>query len=62
MDAVARRFMWQVISDITTKRQECCVILTTHSMYVGLVFGNIDDDARAPTTFPESNDNSPPKQ
>ncbi len=34
MDPVARRFMWQVISDITTKRGECCVILTTHSMYV----------------------------
>lgn len=32
MDPVARRFMWQVISDITTKRGECCVILTTHSM------------------------------
>lgn len=32
MDAVARRFMWQVISDITTKRGECCIILTTHSM------------------------------
>ncbi|EWM26293.1 atp-binding cassette superfamily [Nannochloropsis gaditana] len=32
MDAVARRFMWKVISDITTKRGECCVILTTHSM------------------------------
>jgi len=32
MDAVARRFMWQVISDITTKRGECCVILVSHSM------------------------------
>ncbi len=32
MDPVARRFMWQVISDITTKRGECCVVLTTHSM------------------------------
>jgi ATP-binding cassette subfamily A (ABC1) protein 3 len=32
MDPVARRFMWQVISDITTKRGQCCVILTTHSM------------------------------
>ena len=30
MDPVARRFMWQVISDITTKRGECCIILTTH--------------------------------
>jgi ABC-type microcin C transport system duplicated ATPase subunit YejF len=37
MDPVARRFMWQVISDITTKRGECCVILTTHSMYVHIV-------------------------
>lgn len=32
MDAIARRFMWQVISDITTKRGECCVILVSHSM------------------------------
>jgi hypothetical protein len=32
MDPVARRFMWEVISNITTKRGECCVILTTHSM------------------------------
>lgn len=26
------RFMWQVISEITHKRSECCVVLTTHSM------------------------------
>ena len=30
MDPVARRFMWQVISDISTRKGECCVILTTH--------------------------------
>mmetsp|Transcript_30098 Transcript_30098/g.30579 ORF Transcript_30098/g.30579 Transcript_30098/m.30579 type:complete len:1840 (-) Transcript_30098:237-5756(-) len=32
MDPVARRFMWDVISDIVTKREKCCLILTTHSM------------------------------
>ena len=32
MDPVARRFMWDVISDIVTKREKCSVILTTHSM------------------------------
>ncbi len=32
MDPVARRFMWQVISDIVTKREKCSLILTTHSM------------------------------
>ena len=32
MDPVARRFMWDVISDIVTKRESCSLILTTHSM------------------------------
>ncbi len=32
MDPVARRFMWDVITDIVTKREKCSVILTTHSM------------------------------
>jgi len=32
MDPVARRFMWDVISDIATKREKCSIILTTHSM------------------------------
>jgi energy-coupling factor transporter ATP-binding protein EcfA2 len=32
MDPVARRFMWEIISDIVTKREKCSVILTTHSM------------------------------
>jgi ATP-binding cassette subfamily A (ABC1) protein 1 len=32
MDPVARRFMWEVISDIVTKREQCSLILTTHSM------------------------------
>ena len=32
MDPVARRFMWEVISDIVTKREKCSLILTTHSM------------------------------
>ena len=32
MDPVARRFMWDVISDIVTKREKCSLILTTHSM------------------------------
>eukprot|EP01038_Epipyxis_sp_PR26KG_P008312 gene8312-11246_t len=32
MDPVARRFMWDVISDIVTKREKCSIILTTHSM------------------------------
>ena len=34
MDPVARRFMWEVITDIVTKREKCSVILTTHSMEV----------------------------
>uniref|UniRef100_A0A7S0D712 ABC transporter domain-containing protein n=2 Tax=Amorphochlora amoebiformis TaxID=1561963 RepID=A0A7S0D712_9EUKA len=29
MDPVSRRFMWDVIAEVSTK---CCVILTTHSM------------------------------
>jgi ATP-binding cassette subfamily A (ABC1) protein 3 len=32
MDPVARRFMWNVISRIATERQQCSIILTTHSM------------------------------
>ena len=32
MDPVARRFMWDVISDIVTTREKCSLILTTHSM------------------------------
>jgi len=32
MDPVARRFMWDVITDIVTKRERCSLILTTHSM------------------------------
>lgn len=32
MDPVARRFMWKVISDIVNKKENCSVILTTHSM------------------------------
>lgn len=32
MDPVARRFMWEVINDIVTKRELCSLILTTHSM------------------------------
>ena len=32
MDPVARRFMWDVISDMVNRRVKCSVILTTHSM------------------------------
>jgi ATP-binding cassette subfamily A (ABC1) protein 3 len=32
MDPGARRFMWDIISSITTQRQETSIILTTHSM------------------------------
>jgi ATP-binding cassette subfamily A (ABC1) protein 1 len=32
MDPVARRFMWDVISNMSTKEGRCSVILTTHSM------------------------------
>ena len=32
MDPVARRFMWEIISDISTKREKCAIILTTQSM------------------------------
>jgi len=32
MDPKARRFMWSVISRITTKRKRSSVVLTTHSM------------------------------
>jgi len=32
MDPGARRFMWNVISRISTKRKQSSIILTTHSM------------------------------
>lgn len=32
MDPVARRLMWDIIANIVTKRKECSLILTTHSM------------------------------
>jgi ATP-binding cassette, subfamily A (ABC1), member 3 len=32
MDPKARRFMWSVISNISTLRKKCAVIITTHSM------------------------------
>jgi ATP-binding cassette subfamily A (ABC1) protein 3 len=32
MDPVARRFMWEIISDISSKREKCSIILTTQSM------------------------------
>ena len=32
MDPVARRFMWDVISNITTVQKLNSIILTTHSM------------------------------
>ena len=32
MDPKARRFMWKVISKITTERRQSTVILTTHAM------------------------------
>ena len=32
MDPVARRSMWKIISDISTKREKCCIVLTTQSM------------------------------
>jgi ATP-binding cassette subfamily A (ABC1) protein 1 len=32
MDPVSRRFMWNVIADISTQRKESTIILTTHSM------------------------------
>mmetsp|Transcript_6325 Transcript_6325/g.7912 ORF Transcript_6325/g.7912 Transcript_6325/m.7912 type:complete len:1988 (-) Transcript_6325:343-6306(-) len=32
MDPVARRFMWDVITKISTERAQCAIILTTHSM------------------------------
>ena len=32
MDPVARRHMWEIITDIVTKREKCSLILTTHSM------------------------------
>ena len=32
MDPIARRFMWEIISDLSTKRQKCTIILSTQSM------------------------------
>merc|ERR1712224_56421 len=32
MDPVARRQMWDIISEVTTKDKSCCTVLTTHSM------------------------------
>jgi ATP-binding cassette subfamily A (ABC1) protein 3 len=32
MDPKARRYMWNVISRISTKRKQSSIILTTHSM------------------------------
>ncbi len=32
MDPVARRFMWSVISRMSTEDGRCSIILTTHSM------------------------------
>lgn len=32
MDPVARRSMWEIISDISTKREKCSIVLTTQSM------------------------------
>lgn len=32
MDPEARRFMWDIVSKITTKRKLSSIILTTHSM------------------------------
>ena len=32
MDPEARRFMWNVISKIATRRKRSSIILTTHSM------------------------------
>ncbi|EQC40235.1 hypothetical protein SDRG_02883 [Saprolegnia diclina VS20] len=32
MDPVSRRFMWELISDISTNQRESTVLLTTHSM------------------------------
>lgn len=32
MDPIAKRFMWDVISQLSTRRGRTAVILTTHSM------------------------------
>ena len=32
MDPIAKRFMWDVISRLSTRRGKTAVILTTHSM------------------------------
>ena len=34
MDPVSRRFMWNVISDLSTKEAQTSVILISHSMEV----------------------------
>jgi ABC-type multidrug transport system ATPase subunit len=40
MDPVARRFMWEVITDIVTKREKCSLILTTHSMVLACLIAD----------------------
>ena len=32
MDPAAKRFMWKVVSSITSDQKNTCTILTTHSM------------------------------
>ncbi len=32
MDPASKRFMWQVLSGITSGTKDTCIILTTHSM------------------------------
>ena len=32
VDPGARRFMWDIISRLSTHRKECTVVLTTHNM------------------------------
>ena len=32
MDPEAKRYMWNVINNITQKQQKNCILLTTHSM------------------------------
>jgi ATP-binding cassette subfamily A (ABC1) protein 3 len=44
MDPVARRFMWEVISRLSTEEGRCSIILTTHSMEEGKPFGNVATD------------------
>lgn len=56
MDPIAKRFMWDVISRLSTRRGKTAVILTTHSMNeaqalctrIGImVFHNTHLDAKA---------------